>query len=332
MYLTRPTLDALLRDVLGALLREETSVKANRGKFTEVFGACLHLTNPLARLSRSEAKGTIYSALGELLWYLSGDTLLDFIDYYVPNRFQKESDDQIRVRSGYGDRLSKWRGLNQIESVINLLKKDSTSRRAVIQLFEAEDIAQRYKSIPCTCTLQFLARDGRLHMFTSMRSNDAYIGLPHDVFAFTMLQEIVARSLDLEVGEYKHCAGSLHLYEEDLEAAKKYLDEGWQDPVPMPAMPKGDPWNDISWLQEVEQAARLNKSPLPDIQAAAVETYWKDLARVLISRRASKDKDAKLLAQLKDQVTSPAYKMFLMARLDALDQNQARIGETGEHK
>ena len=65
---------------------------------------------------------------------------------------------------------------------------------------------------PCTCTLQFLARGVKLDLIVYMRSNDVIKGLPHDIFCFTMLQEIAARRLSLEPGIYKHCVGSLHLY------------------------------------------------------------------------------------------------------------------------
>jgi thymidylate synthase len=84
--------------------------------------------------------------------------------------------------------------------VIELLGNRPTSRRAVIQIFNAEDIAAIHREIPCTTTLQFFVRNERLDMVTTMRSNDAYLGLPHDVFCFTMLQEIIARSLGREIG------------------------------------------------------------------------------------------------------------------------------------
>lgn len=162
MYIGKDTLDGLLRQVFGALLAEDRIVTASRGNFKEAFGACLHLTNPLARLSRSESKGKVYSALGEFLWYLSKGTRLDFIDYYVPGRFQEESDDGVTVRSGYGERLQAWRGTNQLDNVIQLLRAHRSSRRATIQLFDSSDLAERYASIPCTCTLQFLIRDDQL--------------------------------------------------------------------------------------------------------------------------------------------------------------------------
>ncbi len=64
-----------------------------------------------------------------------------------------------------------------------------------------------------------MGRGSNLHMSVTMRSNDAYMGLPHDVFCFTMLQEMVAKTLGLELGEYYHYVGSMHLYMSDIEAA-----------------------------------------------------------------------------------------------------------------
>lgn len=332
MHINKDTLDDLLREVLERILNEEQSLQASRGNFKELFGCCLHLTNPRARLSRSEGKGKIFSALGEFFWYLSGDTKLDFIDYYIPRRFQEESCDQIRVRSGYGERLSSFRGMNQIANIINLLQKRPTSRRAVIQLFDATDLEKEYKSIPCTCTIQVLARDGNLHMFVSMRSNDAYIGLPHDVFAFTMLQEIIARSTGLEIGEYKHFIGSLHLYENNFDSAKKYLDEGFQSTIAMPSMPDGDPWDSIRKLQKVEEVFRSGKETdrqQMNLEELYIEKYWKDLARLLIAFRASKEKNTTVLASLMNEMDSDVYKMFIQARIDNLNLMDEREKSAG---
>lgn len=317
MYITCDTLDDLLHNVLDALLRDTAFIEASRGRFTELYGPCLHLKNPRARFSRSEGKGKVFSALGELLWYLSKDTRLDFIDYYVPNQFQKESDDQVRVRSGYGDRLFSFNGIDQVGNVIRQLRDKPSSRRAVIQLFDASDLEGKFASVPCTCTLQFLARDERLNLFVSMRSNDAYVGLPHDIFAFTMLQEMIARSTGHELGEYKHCAGSLHLYEDDRESAKEYLKEGWQSTtIVMPSMPNSDPWDSIEALQSLEEGIRSGKEV--DIQAASLDPYWEDLAWLLKAYRASKDKNKQELVAIKNEIHSDVYKMFIQPRIDRL--------------
>ena len=256
MYITEKTLDDLLYRVVSKLLQRGATIGASRGKTSELTGVLLHLTDPRARLSRTEKKGHIFSCLGELLWYLSKSNSVQFISHYVP-KYEKESDDGHTVYGGYGPRLFAMRGeYDQIQNVITLLRNRPSSRRAVIQLFDAEDIAQDHIEIPCTCTLQFLIRERRLNMITYMRSNDAFFGLPHDVFAFTMLQEIVARSLGVELGTYKHCVGSLHLYDEHRISAQQYIEEGYQARVRMPPMPTGDPFRSIGMLLQAESTIR----------------------------------------------------------------------------
>jgi len=310
----------MLHDVFKALLAEKACVQATRGDFTELFGVTLHLANPLARLSRSEGKSKVFSALGEFLWYLSGETKLDFIDFYVPRVFQDESDDQITVRSGYGERLFSFNGVNQVKNVIKLLREKPSSRRAVIQLFDATDLVGSYKSIPCTCTLQFMARNDRLHMFVSMRSNDAFLGLPHDVFSFTMLQELVARSVGMEVGEYKHSAGSLHLYKRDAERATRYLEEGYQSKIAMPPMPAGDPWANIRRLQAYERGLRQQGV---GEELLGWDPYWQELAHLLDAYRAFKDKDVQTIRDLTARLTPTVYRMFVEAKSDVLTAGPA---------
>ncbi len=322
-YFEEETLDDLLRAIFTQLLNQNGSIAASRGRFSEIFGAMLVLRNPRARLSRSESKGKIFSALGELFWYLSQKNDLAFIEYYLP-KVRKESDDNVSIRSGYGERLYSHNGQNQIANVIDLLKKKKTSRRAVIQLFDATDLSQNFKSIPCTCTLQFLIRDEKLNLLVNMRSNDAYLGLPHDVFSFTMLQEIVARSVDAEMGTYKHSAGSLHLYEEDFELTKQYLKEGWQSPVPMPKMSSGDPWNAISIVRKVEEQVRAMETV--DLSTSGLDEYWADLCRLLVvfqksklnrAGKLSKNEVSNDISALKSKMDCNAYNMFIDGRLDS---------------
>lgn len=328
MHIKADTLDDLLREVFEHLVESTDRTTATRGSFTELFGVVLHLTNPLARLSRSEMKGKVFSALGELLWYLSGANDYAFIDYYVPGRYKDETEDGLTVRSGYGERLFRHRGVNQLQNVIALLKKKQTTRRATIQLFDASDLEQDYASIPCTCTLQFLARHGKLSMFVSMRSNDAYLGLPHDVFAFTMLQELVARTVGLELGEYKHAAGSLHLYDEQVEAARAYLGEAWQATVAMPAMPRADPWPAVEAVRAMEVQLRGGQDV--DLQAAGLDDYWTDLCRLLAAFRAAKRRDAGALRAVSAALAHDSYRVFVDARVDKLGQDAAPLATAGE--
>jgi thymidylate synthase len=119
----------------------------------------------------------------------------------------------------------------------------------------------------------------RLHMLTTLRSNDAYKGLPHDVFCFTMLQEVVARTLGLELGKYKQFVGSLHLYDSDCDAAQRYLSEGVQSTVPMPPMPIGDPWPALRKLLAAEH--QIRQGTALEANTWVAEPYWADLIRLL---------------------------------------------------
>jgi thymidylate synthase len=320
MFLEADTLDDLLRQVFAHLIASKNRIVASRGTFNEVFGVMLELTNPRARLSRSEMKGKVFSALGEWMWYLSGATEVDFMEYYLPGRYLPESDDGKSVRSGYGTRLFNFGETNQVSNVIELLNRKKSSRRAVIQLFDRSDLEQDYKSIPCTCTLQFAVRDERLHLIVNMRSNDVYVGLPHDVFAFTMLQEVIARCIGVELGTYKHCVGSLHLYDNMINAAEQYLSEAWQSKIAMPPMPAGDPWPSIAKLRAIEAELRLQGSSGNTLDAN-LDDYWLDLARLLAAYMMyTKAQNVHGLRQLRQEMSSNVYNVFLDAKIDSITQ------------
>jgi thymidylate synthase len=192
VLIRKSTVDDLLRSVFKHLFESGTHVKPTRGVATELTGVLLELTNPRARISRTEVRGRLFSCLGELLWYLAGTNELPFIAHYL-SHYREESEDGKTVYGAYGPRLFNLRGNNQVTHVLNLLRRNPYSRRGVIQLVDAEDISKRRREIPCTCLMQFMVRDNHLHMITTMRSNDAFLGLSHDLFAFTMVQEIFAK-------------------------------------------------------------------------------------------------------------------------------------------
>lgn len=312
MYIREETLDDLLNNIYSKLLRKRNKITASKGSFKEITGVLLHLKKPRARLSRAEGKGKLFSCLGELTWYLAGSKDLKFISYYIPT-YKKSSDDRKTIYGAYGPRLC-GKGRNaQLLNVINVLKSKSTTRQAVIQLFDAKDILKPHKDIPCTCTLQFIVRAGKLDMFTSMRSNDVFLGLPHDIFAFTMIQELVANCINCQVGEYKHYVSSLHLYEINFSQAKNYLDGGWQKQTEMPPMPFSDPMPSLAILLECEQKIRLGDNVEPD--ALLLDEYWKDLVRVLQFFRFTKfeDENHKVDSTL-NKIVSDVYKTYLLKR------------------
>ncbi|MVM39500.1 thymidylate synthase [Spirosoma sp. HMF3257] len=343
MYISAQTIDDLMHSVLSKLLEREPNVFSSRsegvnstkglGPSSEIIGAILNLKDPRQRLSRDETKGTIFSALGELLWYLSGGNNLDFITYYI-KRYEDETEDGKTIFGGYGPRLFDLRGINQIDNILRLLKEKSTSRRAVIQLFNAEDLVGKHPEIPCTCTLQFLLRDDRLHMFTTMRSNDAFVGLPHDIFAFTMIQEIIARSLNVGLGEYNHAVGSLHLYNNDRDGAEEYRDVGFHSTkFPMSKMPIGDPWKEISIILTIEDDLRNGREIQPS-RLKQLNPYWADLVYILyafsLSKRGKRSTNSNDIRNYVDQLKTinskledKSYSIYIDKRASVLENKIA---------
>ncbi|GAA3797097.1 hypothetical protein GCM10022600_18520 [Qipengyuania pelagi] len=288
------------------------------GGTVELLGVALRITNPRARISRSENRGKPFSALGELLWYLSGSDKLAFIKPYV-SEYENDAVDGV-LEGAYGPRLMAMRGeINQFDSIEQLLQRKPGSRRAVVQLFNAEDIVTDHKEIPCTTTLQFHLRDDRLHLSVTLRSNDAYWGLPHDVFCFTMIQEMMARRLEAELGEYYQYVGSMHVYEKYLPDMRAYLEEGVQQVHAMPPMPTGNPFDLIPQLLEIEGRLREGQRVKPASEMS--DPYWGDIVRLLQvfwSRRqsGSKEEHVRRLEEIRGELASASYKPYVDGRKD----------------
>jgi thymidylate synthase len=311
MFISQETLDDALLEAYPTLLKRSTdTVVATRGETAEVIGALIEITNPRSRLSRSETRGKLFSSLGELLWYLSKDNRLDFIEPYV-SRYRDETEDGETVYGGYGPRLFGQRGPDQVANVIKLLRQRPSSRRAVIQIFDGEDIATEHKEVPCTTALQFFIRDERVEMVATMRSNDAYFGLPHDVFCFTMLQEIIARTLGRDLGGYRHFAGSLHLYKNRWEDAQHFVNEGYQQKIAMPEMPLGDPWPAIAIVLEAEKRARSGE--IFEADSLGLQDYWSDLVRIIQIFFAHGDQPR--ITCLTEQLTFKRYRPYIINRV-----------------
>ncbi len=239
------------------------------------------LANPRRRILTSAArKWSLPLALGEFCWHLSASNELSFIRYYS-TRWDDFTDDEQTIRgSCYGYRLFRQdeHGASQWTVAQSLLTHDPFTRRAVLlmsQPLTAADISAR--DVPCASSLQFLLRDGCLDAILLMRSNDAFWGLPYDVFLFTMLQELLAAELGVKLGVYYHHVGSLHLYAKHMEKAQKVLeDTRWLD-LEMP--PLSDPV-ELGRFLAVERALRLRASEGAKLVSELPE-YWQQLAEVL---------------------------------------------------
>jgi thymidylate synthase len=329
MEITGETLDAVLYKLYNALeAKGHWHDGGSRGKSLELIGVAIRITHPRARISRSENRGKPFSALGELLWYLAGSDTLDFIQPYV-REYKKDAVDGV-LEGAYGPRLWSMRGqIDQFQSIETLLNGKPGSRRAVIQLFNAEDIATTHKEIPCTTTLQFHLRDKHLHMSVTLRSNDAYWGLPHDVFCFTMLQEMIARRLGVEIGEYYQYVGSMHVYEDYIADMREYLVEGIHQRIEMPAMPGGDPFAIIPQLLAIE--ARLRAGETVDANEVG-DPYWADIVRlfqVFWAKELNEGEYASRVGKLREELVSRSYRPYVEGRLQLKARGAGSAAEDG---
>ena len=301
------SIDDLLHEALEQLTKNGEGINPSRGAAVEVRGVRLELTDPRARLSRSHKRGKVFSCLGELVWYLAGSGSVDHIAFYL-NRYQDEAEADGTVNGAYGTRL--FAGERRLQRAIETLLDKGDSRQAVVPLLDAADLANGYRHIPCTAALQFMLRNRCVDMVVFMRSNDAYLGLSHDIFAFTMIQELVARALGADLGTYVHMAGSLHLYDEHRANADEYLREGFTAFHPMPPMPPGNPWDAVGRLTAAEQALRAGERIDPDSVGAP---YWADLVRLLNMFVLSKESGANgaRIAELRRSMHSRVFDVFL---------------------
>jgi thymidylate synthase len=315
-----PTVDDVLRKAYEAILDSGSETTSTRGKNREIIAVQIVISEARARISRTEARATLYSALGELLWYLAKSDEIGFIEYYAPKYPEYVKVENGRVVAAYGPRLFNFRGVDQVRQVIDLLKARPSSRQAVLQLFDCLDLATETGEVPCTCTVQFLLRSEKLEAIATMRSNDAVRGLPHDVFAFTFLQEIISRSLGVDVGRYHHWVGSLHIYDDDHEVVGDFVGEGWQQTagIAMLPMPAGDPWPQIERLLAAERAFRVDhrSDPWPEGEFR----YWDDLIWLLEMFRHIKVRDVARAVESWDQRKTLAFDAFIRPRVEKLNR------------
>lgn len=201
---------------------------------SEIIDATVILKNPTDNISSNCLRNmSMKYAVGELLWYMSGNKNLSAIQLYT-RAWDRMSDDGKTVNSNYGWCIQEKYGFNQLDYVEKLLREDPNTRQAVIHIKNPSE--EKSKDVPCTVCLQFFIRQEqlydpkelsipKLYMVTYMRSNDLWMGLPYDIFQFTCLQIMLAMRLNVGLGTYTHHAGSLHLYKRDYDKIQKKLEE-----------------------------------------------------------------------------------------------------------
>jgi len=199
----------LLHDLLQAPRVAPRSVATR-----ELRDVTLRIENPgEVHVLRTMRKPNLRIAATEAMHLIGGLSSLQQLDRASGGRFSQFANGG-RLLGAYGPRT-----FEQLPAVASLLRRDPNTRQAVVSLWTGREHDAASRDVPCTTTLQFFLRDDLLHLRVTMRSNDAWLGVPYDLMMFSCLQRTMACALGVEPGEYTHSVGSMHLYERDLDAA-----------------------------------------------------------------------------------------------------------------
>ena len=224
----------LLRHVL-----EHGKFKADRtgtGTYS-VFGAQarfdLRNNLPLLTTKKVHTKSIIY----ELLWFLRGDTNVKYLNNHGVTIWDEWADQDGSLGRVYGAQWCDWRtadgrSLNQIDQVIEQIKKNPDSRRHMVTAWNPGEL-DRMALAPCHALFQFYVLDGELSCQLYQRSADIFLGVPFNIASYALLTLMVAQVCGLKPGDFVHTFGDLHLYANHVEQAKLQLSRG---PRPLPQM------------------------------------------------------------------------------------------------
>jgi hypothetical protein len=143
----------------------------------------------------------------------------EWLEYYNPDA-RTFADDGSHLSGAFGKRLFNYQNaINQIDIICDRLRRDPSNRRTVAAIDTPEDNVRETREYPCATAIQYFLRDSKLHAATFMRAQSALGVLPYDAFLFMTLQCYVASRLGVQVGQYRHIAGTYHLYEEEIDRA-----------------------------------------------------------------------------------------------------------------
>jgi thymidylate synthase len=202
-------------------LNDSVSIKNSQssraGTVYDMGPSYFELNNDHINLPTTTGRGlNIFFAIAEVAWMLSYSNKLDTLQYYI-KKYNIYSDDGKTLNGAYGHRISKYFKINQLNSVINELTSNPTSRRAVIQIYAPNDLENtNSKDIPCNISILFKIRNSVLDMTVINRSNDIFMGVPYNLFLFQSLQYKVSTELCIPMGKQRHFTDSLHAYEKNM--------------------------------------------------------------------------------------------------------------------
>ncbi|ULJ68560.1 thymidylate synthase [Wielerella bovis] len=177
------------------------------------------------------------SIIHELLWFLKGDTNIQYLKDNNVSIWDEWADENGDLGRVYGAQWRSWRGANgetidQIANVVAQIKRNPDSRRLIVSAWNPAEVGDMALP-PCHALFQFYVVNGRLSCQLYQRSADIFLGVPFNIASYALLTMILAQVCDLQVGEFIHTLGDAHLYSNHLEQAQLQLT---REPRALPTM------------------------------------------------------------------------------------------------
>lgn len=260
------------------MLQSQPVQKSRAGDTKEHLSVTVQSQNPRDRLFLRDGYNVAFQ-LQEAIAYWTGQNP-GHVERYNPKMKQYMTNGKLEG-SAYG-RYLRHKPHDQISRVIDQLRENSETRQAVVNFHQAG--VERYSGpdVACTVYLQFMIRNGQLHCFTSMRSQDMHWGYPYDVHNFQWIQEVLAGILDVKLGTYTHQMNSCHYYTEREDQVREAVET--MEPIRFPDIRLDD--NELAFVMrhlfDGLQSARNGRMPTDHIEQIEEESgFYADWLRFM---------------------------------------------------
>lgn len=214
-------INLLYKDLIKNVYENGNSLEKKNGTvLKEIVPAVIHITDPLNSIITHEGRPyNVAFMVAETLWNLCGE-VDDWLCKY--NKLYEKYFTNGKLYAGYGNRILNGT-TNQLQQVINWLKKDCDTSRATISIFNQNEDSIEGIFVPCINFIKFRIIDNKLNMFTFMRAQDLWRGFPYDLHLLISIFIYTSILLNVEIGDYYHICDSIRLYDDDSKDIEDFL-------------------------------------------------------------------------------------------------------------
>ena len=216
-------LDLLARVLDSGVDRDDRTGTGTRAVFGHQMRFDLAAGFPLLTTKKLHIRSIIH----ELLWFVSGDTNIRYLQDNGVSIWDEWADDNGDLGPVYGKQWRHWQTpdgheIDQLAELISMIKTNPESRRLMLTAWNPADVPHMALP-PCHCLFQFHVAKGRLSCQLYQRSADIFLGVPFNIASYALLTHMIARICGLKPGEFVHVLGDAHLYSNHFDQAREQL-------------------------------------------------------------------------------------------------------------